>query len=309
MPFPVVLDTDIGTDIDDAYALALAAVSPELDLRAVTTVNSGVALRARIAKKLLRLLGRDEVPVLAGRGESYTPGVSRGWGGHEGRGIDLSGVEPDILQETAFLSLLDSLLRDNHARGQPLTLITIGALTNAAWLLEALSPETAGKIGRIVTMASTFEGFGAENARGEHNVACDPVAAERVLNSGIPVTLIGLNVTMQTVMTRADVEDLAACGSPLAEALAGMHRVWFDVIGRDHSPMHDGLAVAAVFRPELFTFEPVVPRVRHDTPVSGAIVYNPPVPGEVTRCRIAKSVNAPAFHSLLRERIKQAVVK
>src|SRR5438128_1016949 len=73
MPIPILLDTDIGTDIDDIYALILAARSPELDLRAVTTVNNDTELRAKIAKKVLQLLGRDHVPVAVGEGRSLTP--------------------------------------------------------------------------------------------------------------------------------------------------------------------------------------------------------------------------------------------
>src|SRR5579862_9891614 len=95
MSRPILLDTDIGTDIDDAYALVLAAASPELDLRAVTTVNHDVELRARIAKSLLRRLGRDDIPVAVGEQGSLTPGADRGWMGHEGVGIDLSDVSPE----------------------------------------------------------------------------------------------------------------------------------------------------------------------------------------------------------------------
>src|SRR5206468_7344631 len=84
---PVALDTDIGTDIDDVYALILAAVSPELDLKAVTTVNNDTNLRARLAKAVLSLLEKNDIPVAAGARESLTPGVSLGWMGHEGQGI------------------------------------------------------------------------------------------------------------------------------------------------------------------------------------------------------------------------------
>src|SRR5579871_4091962 len=88
-PLPLVLDTDIGTDIDDVYALILAAVSPECDLRAVTVVNCDVHLRARLARHILDLLGRRDVPVSMGASLSLTPGERRGWMGHEGLGLSL----------------------------------------------------------------------------------------------------------------------------------------------------------------------------------------------------------------------------
>src|SRR5262245_9930787 len=89
-PRPLLLDTDIGTDIDDVYALILAAASPEFALRAVTVVNCDVALRGRLARRVLDLLGRRDVPVSIGAAVSLTPGERRGWAGHEGLGISLA---------------------------------------------------------------------------------------------------------------------------------------------------------------------------------------------------------------------------
>src|SRR5258708_29445863 len=122
MPIPMVLDTAIGADIDDAYALIFGVGPPELDIQAVTTVNNDVCLRGRIAKALLKLAGRDDVLVAAGAGRSLTPGETRGWGGHECRGIDLTGIhmcdEPDF--ETAP-AVIASLAAQARAAGNPLT--------------------------------------------------------------------------------------------------------------------------------------------------------------------------------------------
>ncbi|MEJ2735479.1 MAG: nucleoside hydrolase [Anaerolineae bacterium] len=83
-PRPIILDADIGTDVDDAFALALAARSPELDLRAVSTVYGDVHLRALLARKLLILFGLADVPVAAGCGQPLTPERTPFWGGWEG---------------------------------------------------------------------------------------------------------------------------------------------------------------------------------------------------------------------------------
>ncbi len=303
MPHTIFLDTDIGTDIDDVYALLLAAVSPELVLAGVGTVNNDTALRARIASKVLKLLGRPEIPVVAGYGAACTESVTLGWMGHEGEGIDLS--DPSLsLDPTPLPDIVVAKVEECRARGEALTLVTIGAMTNAARLLDALPPETVGNLARIVAMASTFEGYGEERATREHNVACDPVAFERVLHSDIPLTLVGLNVTRRTAMTAAQVADLEAVGGPLAEALSGMHRVWFREIGRDSSPMHDALAVAVLFRPDLVTTVPVVANVRG---TDGAVVYNPPAAGQVTHVEIATDVDVEAYHTLLWERTVEAV--
>lgn len=305
----IVLDTDIGTDIDDAYALLLAATAPELDLRAVTTVNSDVVLRAKIAKKLLRLLGRDDVPVAPGAGPSLTPGEEkRGWDGREGRGIDLTDIEPDRdFAPVSTTELLASAIRECQAKGRQLTFVTIGPLTNAGIAVESLPRDLLRGIGRIVAMASNCEGYGEGCARGEHNVACDPIALDRVLRSGIPVTLIGLNVTHQTWMAEDQLRAIESRGGELARALSGMHRSWFEIIKRDRSPMHDPLAVAVAFRPDLVKLEPVVAEVRPSARPAGTVVYNAPRPGEVTHVQIATAVDVDAFHRLFEERMLTAV--
>jgi purine nucleosidase len=307
MPLPILLDTDIGTDIDDAYALILAAASPELDLRGVTTVNSDTVLRARIAKLLLRMMDREDVPVSVGEAGSLTHGVERGFMGHEGRGIDLTSIHPDTdFDPRPAAQFIGDATRAAHEAGTPLTIITIGALTNLALALREC-PDDLALAGGVIAMASNYQGFGEEQACGEHNVACDTVALEAVLRSGLLVTLVGLNVTNQTWMDRGQVERFAALGGPLAEALASMHRIWFEAIRADRTPMHDGLAVAAAFRPDLLELEPVSARVLHDAPAPGTVLYNPPDPAEVTRCWIAKSVDAPAFHDLLYGRVEEVI--
>lgn len=301
-PNALFLDTDIGTDIDDAYALLLAAASPEIQLVGVSTVNNDTVLRAQIASALLNLLARADIPVIAGLGRAMTPGVSLGWMGHEGEGIDLAGI--DEPQAATPPDLFAARIRDFFGRQNHPTLVTIGALTNAAALVESLPREQWSTIGRIVSMASTFEGYGFANAAREHNVACDPAAFDVVLRSGIPLTLVGLNVTRRTSMTASQVAKLEAIGGPLAEALTSMHRIWFRAIGRDSSPMHDALAVAMLFRPELITTIPVTAELSGN---DGAVIYNSPADGQVTHIEIATDVDVDAFQSLFWERILNAV--
>jgi purine nucleosidase len=314
---PIVLDTDIGTDIDDVYALIFAATSPELDLRAVTVVNNDVALRARLARRTLALLGRPDVPVRLGAALSLTPGERRGWIGQEGIGLDLpdeptgEGVSASAPSKTTedAARCIATCAEAAHAAGTPLTVCTIGAMTNLALALRCY-PEAARHIGQVVAMAADFGGFGPENARPEHNIACDPVAADIVLRSGLPVTLVGLNVTQQTAMTLADVEALARLGGPLASALVGMHRVWFSVIRNDRSPMHDGLALARLVDPSLLTLIPVAPHVCTHGSQTGFMTYSPPTDTTASgppACRIATAVDAPRFHALFQSRIQAAV--
>ena len=304
MRIPILLDTDIGSDIDDAYALILAASSPELDLVAVTTVNNDVRMRAAIAMSILRLLSREGIPVAVGESRSLTPGETPGWLGIEGIGIDLDGIDPDRdFSPQDAVRLMASTAKQCHESGRPLTIISIGALTNLAVALERY-PDGMAKARELICMASTFEGVGPENANPEHNVACDPVAASRVLQFGLPTTLVGLNVTRQTQMDIEDLNHLDTLGGRLADSLVGMHRAWFAHIGRNHSPMHDALAVACAIQPDLLKFRDVAAKLN---PPSAAIEFDDPREGEMTNCRVADSVDVNAFHDLFFDRIHRAV--
>lgn len=335
---PLLLDTDIGTDIDDVYALICAAISPEFDLKAVTTVNNDVVLRARIARRVLNLMGREDVPVIIGAGPSLTPDEHRGWGGYEGEGIDLSSIPvPETGNSANGGSAMEGTTEGGSAKGKiengdaprriaefaqqcyeagaPLTVCPIGAMTNLAIALREY-PEQTRKIGQIIAMAADFGGYGVANARTEHNIACDPVAAQVLLQSGLPITLVGLNVTKQTAMTLEELETLEAIGGPLAHAVAGMHRVWFDHIHNTRSPMHDALTLAQQIDSAILTFAPAYCSVGTQHHDLGKVTYLEGSPIDASTqeeallsppCQVALSVNAPRYHALLQARVQEAV--
>jgi inosine-uridine nucleoside N-ribohydrolase len=322
-PMPILLDTDIGTDIDDVYALIIAAVSPEFDLRAVSVVNNDVSLRARIARRVLDLLGRQDVPVSVGAGESLTAGETRGWMGHEGRGIDLSATPAPrdappaytgYTQENAAL-VIARCAEESAGAGTPLTVCPIGAMTNLALALREY-PEQAKLIGQVIAMAADFRGYGPAQARLEHNIACDPVAADVVLHSGLPITLIGLNVTKDTPMSLSDVEALEQIGGPLAKDLAGMHRIWFDMIHNTRSSMHDGLTLAQQIDPQTLSFVRALCSVITHGEEQGKVIYTEEAPVSapleeevllIASCQVATTVDAPRYHALLQGRVQEAV--
>ncbi len=300
---PILLDTDIGTDIDDAYALVLAATAPELDLRAVTTVCGDTFTRAEIALKLLKLLGHP-APVAVGAGLPLGNVPWRGWDGYEGEGLDLSDVNwRRDAHPLGAPHLIADLAARGAERGEPLTFLAIGPLTNLALALT-LHPEATRRLARVVWMGADFGGFGQGNARSEHNVACDPLAADLVLRSGLPVTIVGYNVGVQTRMTRADLEELRGIGGSLVEALAALHAVWFRWIGRDFSPMYDPLTALSTFRDDLIGTVPARARVDLGAPEPGTVVFEE---GGTAPHRVAVNLNLPAFDALFRERLRDAV--
>ncbi len=307
MGIPILLDTDIGTDIDDVYALILAAASPELDLLGVTVVNHNVYLRAKLARLILNHLGGHSIPVGVGFNRALDGKMHPGWGGHEGCGVELHDSElGDPAQYPTADEVIGQAMQSCLERGARLTMVTIGAMSNAAAFL-AYQPERAKLLAGITAMASSFRGIGADNAEKEHNIACDALAAKWVFESGVPLRVVGLNVTQFTAWTADDLETVCRSGGRLARDLCELHRVWFQRVGSDRSPMHDGLAVATVFKPDLVAWEPVNPSVFTDDERRGMIEYRAGDKGSA--CHIATAVDAVKFHELLRGRIEKAIRK
>src|SRR5262245_10424073 len=151
MPRRIVLDTDIGTDVDDALALALALASPEIELVAVTTVAGDTTLRARIAARLLALAGRDDIPVYPGCARALSSPGGFAWFGHEGDGI-LDGSRDAVSGEPA----VDALLR-LFGSGDEIELVAIGPLTNVAVALER-EPAFARRVARLTVMGGWLRG-------------------------------------------------------------------------------------------------------------------------------------------------------
>jgi purine nucleosidase len=250
---PIVLDTDVGTDVDDAFAIALAARSPELDLRAVTTVYGDVRLRARMAHKLLELLGSDDVPVAAGIGQPLTPGKQVYWGGWEGKGFLTKSDDSRPLHDRMAVDLICDVLR---ASPEPVALVAIGPLTNIAAVLHQ-RPEVAPHIREIICMAGTIV-----PGEDEWNVQCDPEAARIVLESGLPVKLGTRFIVNQPRLTRAHRNVLATSEQPAVRALVSMLDLYLAEKRRDSTPMYDPVTLSMAFTDEYIQTEPMAITVR-----------------------------------------------
>jgi purine nucleosidase len=225
----IVLDTDIGDDIDDAYALALAATLPNAKLLGVTTTYGETQKRAELAAKLLHVYGRDDVPVYAGRMGSAKMGRQYEWA----RGFR----SPSLKSEEAVLFLKRTLDKNP---GQ-VTLVGIGALTNIGDLLTRF-PEVKPKIKRIVIMGgSVYLGYNNQAPPGpEWNIKCDPAAARVVYGSGVPLVMAGLEVTTMMQFDGERQKQLFAAGNPLTDALAALTNIW----GNGTPTQFDAVAVA-----------------------------------------------------------------
>jgi pyrimidine-specific ribonucleoside hydrolase len=302
-PRPVLIDTDPG--IDDALAIMLAVASPELDLRGVTTVggNTGLAHTTENALRLLHLLDRDDVPLAAGADVPLVRRDSRpdeGVHGDEG----LGGVRLDPAPRGADTRSAVQLMTDVlAASAEPVTLIALGPLTNVAALLAA-APAAAARLERIVLMGGGARTLGNMTPTAEFNIWFDPEAASRVFAAGVPVTMVGLDVTRRAVTAPQDWHGLRG-GGRTARALLGMvdHYTGYHVgtTGSDRTPQHAALAVAAALRPDVVTTR----RLHVDVECAGAltrgmtVVDVDDVSGAEPNTDVALELDADAFTRLL----------
>jgi purine nucleosidase len=199
-------------------------------------------LRARLAARYARLAGR-EITASAGERETLS-GKEVWWPGHEGTLHD--GLDRETIDERDAVELLAELLDASHGA---VDVVAIGPLTNIALLLRR-HPGSAARIGHLWVMGGAFDGV-----RTEHNFRSDAVAAAEVFASGIPTSVIGLEVTETLRITAEQIDHLSSTG-PLAQALLDDIEQWRDLWSTAWNVPHDPLVVLALTDPGLFTFSP-----------------------------------------------------
>ena len=255
MSTPILLDCDPGHD--DAIALLLALGSDELELRGVTVVAGNQTLEKTTANaiRVLELARRGDVPVAVGSPrplvrEPFVAAYVHGETGLDGPELPPPQAEPSDQHAVDFLA----------ERLEGATLVATGPLTNVALLL-ARYPEARPE--RIVLMGGAIA-EGNVTPAAEFNIWADPEAAARVFASGLDVTMVGLNVTHQALVTAAHAEQLRGAGrvgkvvAELLDFYGVFHR---EVYGFDGSPVHDAVAVAHVIDPTLLELQHLNVRV------------------------------------------------
>lgn len=260
----VLIDTDIGDDIDDALALALALRSPEIELLGVTTVFGDTWVRARLAAHVLSVFGRDDIPVAKGLGMPLQRRHAAS-GVPQAAVLDASAAFPSILASSGS----DFIIQTALAHPGRLTLVCIGPLTNVATALIK-EPHLFMAIRSIVMMGGT-----SGMPFPEWNVRSDALAAQIVLASGVPVTMVGWNVTTGCQLRESDIEGLRRENSPQAQLLSNLIEVWQKHRKRGHPRLpflHDPLTVVALCAPELLQFEEMTVRVLVGGPLKGFMV-------------------------------------
>ena len=300
-PRTVILDTDIGTDVDDALALGVCLGSPEIDLTAITTVYGDVVLRARMARKLLALRGLHGLPVVTGETHPLAGNRPLYWGGHEGDGLLAPGDEALAPTGTDAVPFLVRQVRD---RPHTVHLVAIGPLTNVARAIQ-LDADFAGNLAGLTIMGGVLRGpDGLHLPIVEHNLRCDPEAAQVVFTSGAPISLVPLDVTTRVAVHAEEVAQLRAAPGAFQHALAEL--VEHDPRYRAHglAYLHDPLAVAVLLRPDLVGWQDVHVTIEvTGEHTAGQSLFRLPSANRPANARVALTVDAAAAAAFVTERL------
>lgn len=218
---PVVVSTDVGDDIDDAFALGLLLRSPEFDVRGIASAWGDTALRARLLQHLLVEGGRADIPLAIGEPTHSAILFSQArW------------AERGTLPADAP-SAVDLILREARRQPGQVTLLVLGPLTDAALALKR-DPAAFGQLKRIVLMGGSVRvGYGKSDYRApnppapEYNIVADIPAAQAVFASGVPITMLPLDATQVKLEESARVS-LFGHGDGLTDALTQLYYQWRD---------------------------------------------------------------------------------
>jgi len=257
----ILLDCDPGHD--DMAAIILACAAPEIELLGITTSagNQTAEKTFSNARKVLALIGREDVPVYRGCRTPLVKPLTTAPQIHGKSGLD--GAElpgPSVPEEKEHA--VDFLYRaiDGHPG---LTVVITGPMTNIAMLLKK-EPEIAGKIGRFVVMGGTHAMSNITPAA-EFNIYVDPEAAQIVFHSGVPVTLVTLDVTNRALFTEEDLDRLGTEGGRVSKTVADLIRFFLQANNRRYrlggAPLHDPMTIAWLLRPEVLTTKEVAVNV------------------------------------------------
>ena len=243
----VIIDTDIGDDVDDAFAVALALRSPELQILGITTAYGDTETRAKLLDRILGEAGRQDIPIAVGvptHAASTFTQRAYAEGGHFARA-----------SHPAALDFIDDQIR--RYPGQ-ITLITIGPLTNVGALIDK-DPETFRKLKRIVSMGgSIYRGYGdfeylpARGPQPEWNIFADVSAARKLFAAGVPLYLMPVDST-QIQLDETKRAILFRQGTPLTDALTLLYYQW----GQQTPTLYDVMTIAYVLDAKICPAQPM----------------------------------------------------
>jgi inosine-uridine nucleoside N-ribohydrolase len=294
----LIVDTDIGDDIDDAFALALIIKSPEFDLLGVTTVYKNVELRAKIVKYMLDLANIKDVPVFMGIDKPlendivYWSYETETLNGKKRIRHYLDEMENVTVEQTCAT---DFLLSEVERAPDEITVVALGPLTNLASAYKK-NPSAFRKIKQIIMMGGQVAG-----AMAEWNNRVDPEAAAIVLSSGVPIMMSGREVTLHCRLSDETIASFRKMDDPLIKATVAMMNVWM-ADNHKNPTLHDALAVASIVH-DCCVFDKRFLRVELDGSKRGFTIANLARTNGEPEVEVALGVNPDSFMKFMKKRI------
>ena len=249
----VIIDTDIGMSIDDAFAVALALNTPELEILGFTATSGDTIARAKILDRMLGESRIENIPVLLGIASSspkkWLPAslmlMQRRYG------------EAGFYAKASHDDAVDYTLAQIKQHPGEITLVTIGPLSTVSAMIDE-DIDTVRKLKKLVIMggwvAPLVDVYGVRSEPApEHNLNVDIEAARKVFQAGVPLVMVPLDATMPLKMNEVDRKVVFAEATPLTNAVAVLYTLW----GHTTPILHDVLAVAVVTEPQLCPLESV----------------------------------------------------
>lgn len=309
-PIPLILDCDPGHD--DALAMILAAHNPALKLLGITTVSgNGGITKVTLNARRVATLARINVPIAEGAGKSILGAFEEANDIHGESALD--GAElPTPSMELSELHAVDLIAKLIRESSEPVTLVATGPLTNVALFLK-MYPDLKSRIKEIVFMGGSAS-RGNRTPYAEFNIWMDPEAADVVLRSGLALTMCGLDVTHQALVTSKVFTRLQEIGTPLSETIIGLlkffAKTYDEVFEMPDPPLHDPVAIALLIDRTVVKSRFVnVQTELNGTLTRGATVVD--IHGRLSEnanCNVALELDADKFWEMMLDAIKKAGV-
>lgn len=295
-PIPVILDTDIGGDIDDTWALAMLLNSPELDVKLISTTTGNTTERAKVVARMLEIAGRTDIPIAIGRHEKdelidQSPWVA---------GYDLARYPGKVTPDSPA-AIIETIM----ASPQQVTVIAIGPVPDLADALKR-RPDIAARARFVGMHGSVYRGYeGKDHRYNEYNVRKDPASARIVFKAPWEKTITPLDTCGHVRLAGPLYQEVVRSDSPLARAVIENYRVWLrgkDDDGRS-SILFDAVAVYLAFADEWLEMRPVKLRITDD-----GFTEPDEVGGDVVNCALEWK-DKDSFYRMLVDRVIAPGVK
>lgn len=304
----IIIDTDPGQD--DAVAILLALASPEIEVLGLTAVAGNVPLELTQlnARKIRELAGFNDVPIFAGANRPLVRKLVTAEYVHGKTGLD----GPQLSEPTVPLedqNAVDFIIDTLHAEeAGTVTLCPIGPLTNIA-LAMIRDPSIVPRIREIILMGGGFFEGGNVTPTAEFNIYVDPHAAKTVMESGVAVTMLPLDVTHKALVTREFIDQVRGFGTPVGDAVADMLDFYerFDVEKYETAggPLHDPNVIAYLLKPELYKGRHINVEIETGSELTMGMTVADwwGVTDRAPNCTYITEVDSDGFFALLAERL------